>query len=70
MTEQELFYEVIKSPTLQQRLGTTYTQLRNEGYENKSQYQEIEIIKAIINGKAAKKTNETIFDIIKKKIIE
>ena len=69
MTAEELFEQVIQSPILHKNLNTTYEFLKQEGYNGKSMFPEIEVIKTILRDEKLHRPADITFNDVKKQIL-
>lgn len=70
MTAEEIFNEVMKSPELTDVFNIPQEVLNNQSYEKISDYQIIEVIKAIIRGKGNNTDNSAVFRNIQTQIMQ
>jgi hypothetical protein len=70
MTGEEIFNEVMKSPELTEIFNISQEVLSNQNYNEISDYQVIEIIKAVIRGEENHTDNSAIFRNIQNQIMQ
>jgi hypothetical protein len=70
MTAHEIFNEVIKSPELTDIFNIPQEVLNNQSYNETSDYQIIEVIKAVIRGEENHSDNSAIFRNIQNQIMQ
>ena len=70
MTTEEIFNEVMKSPELTDIFNIPQEVLNNQTYNATSDYQVIEVIKAIIRGEENHTDNSAIFRHIQNQIMQ
>ncbi len=70
MTAEEIFNEVMKSPELTDIFNIPQEELKSQSYNTTSDYQVIEIIKAIIRGEDNRMDNSAIFRSIQNQIMQ
>lgn len=70
MTAEEIFNEVMKSPELTDVFNIPQEELKNQSYNVASDYQVIEIVKAIIRGKGNNTDNSAVFRNIQNQIMQ
>jgi hypothetical protein len=70
MTAEEIFNEVMKSPELTDIFNIPQEELNNQNYDTASDYQVVEVIKAIIRGEENHSVNSAIFRSIQNQIMQ
>ena len=70
MTAEEIFNEVMKSPELTDKFNIPKEELNSQSYNTTSDYQVIEIIKAIIRGEENHTDNSAVFRSIQNQIMQ
>lgn len=70
MTAEEIFNEILKSPELQNIFQIPEDKLMQLSYSTASEYNEIEIIKAIIRGEENHTDKAAIFKLIQNQIMQ
>jgi len=70
MTAEEIFNEVMKSPELTDIFNIPQEELNSQTYNVTSDYQVIEVIKAIIRGEDNRMDNSAIFRSIQNQIMQ
>lgn len=70
MTAEEIFNEVMKSPELTDIFNIPQEELNNQNYDTASDYQVVEVIKAIIRGEENHSDNSAIFRSIQNQIMQ
>jgi hypothetical protein len=70
MTAEDIFNEVMKSPELTDKFNIPQEVLNNQTYNATSDYQVIEVVKAIIRGAENHTDNSVIFRNIQNQIMQ
>jgi len=70
MTAEEIFNEVMKSPELTDIFNIPQEKLKSQSYDMASDYQVVEVIKAIIRGEDNRMDNSAIFRSIQNQIMQ
>lgn len=70
MTAEEIFKEVLKSPEFQDYFKIPKEDLVHVNFNTKSNFPEIEIVKAIISGQENHRDKNAIFQNIQKQIMQ
>ena len=70
MTAEEIFNEVMKSPELTDNFDISQEKLKSQSYNATSDYQVVEVIKAIIRGEDNRMDNSAIFRSIQNQIMQ
>ena len=70
MTAEEIFNEVMKSPELTDIFNIPQEDLKSQSYNVTSDYQVVEVIKAIIRGEDNRMDNSAIFRNIQNQIMQ
>ena len=70
MTAEEIFNEVMKSPELTDIFDIPQEKLKSQSYNVTSDYQVVEVIKAIIRGEDNRMDNSAIFRNIQNQIMQ
>jgi|LSQX01.1.fsa_nt_gb hypothetical protein len=70
MTAEDVFNETLKSPELQEIYNIPIDEIKNESYYSKSKHEIIEVIRTLLISKHNLRSNDAIYNIIKRHIIE
>lgn len=70
MTAEEIFNEVMKSPELTDIFDIPQEKLKSQSYNVTSDYQVVEVIKAIIRGEDNRMDNSAIFRNLQNQIMQ